>query len=594
MNDTMNEITAFSPCGGRLVLEEVKGAQSRAIVPENSIETKLGDDRSMYVYVPASGCPDAKQTQVVMFLRDGADEASAEAAMKEYGLDALAEKEHFVLVFPNPREGGWNEKDAAAREDDMDYLSRCFMALPRGRGKVGGFIGMIFYIGGSPAASALLLTMSARRPLHVAGILLSELPAAYDIPQDGLNAPQVAYLCAGAARAAGYLEKVNGVTGADAQPLEHAALYTSPVNPNVRHIVSEQPFDAHEVARAWDVLFCKARRWSNDTCGTYQKRTDFAARGFVAHVNDPSLGVNGGFAHTWYEYVPPRLRGSKEKAPLVFYFHGIGCVPLYGAEQSGWHDIADRENFIVVYPKPSLNKAWNIWDESSQPSDQAFVLALLEHMKQTYAIDESRVYISGFSMGGMMTNALASAYPELFAAAAPCNGFHSGYFTTAAAMWVKLKAMNPQYREPDTIVDDIPRTRLRADEKKAAYDYRMPILQNSGLLDGGWPIDPAKDGFARAETFPYWKAYNNIPVRENEPVSGYESGLSGDENGYLGDDERFLYHRWHSLDAGSPVLYELVLAKRMPHAVDLRQLELAWQFMKKFSRGKDGSLHIDP
>ena len=81
MNDTMNEITAFSPFGGRLVLEEVKGAQERANVPENSIETKAGDDRSMYVYVPASGCPDAKQTQVVMFLRDGADEASAQARL---------------------------------------------------------------------------------------------------------------------------------------------------------------------------------------------------------------------------------------------------------------------------------------------------------------------------------------------------------------------------------------------------------------------------------------------------------------------------------------------------------------------------------
>lgn len=133
MNDTMNEITAFSPFGGRLVLEEVKGAQERANVPENSIETKAGDDRSMYVYVPASGCPDAKQTQVVMFLRDGADEASAQAAMQEYGLDALAEKEHFVLAFPNPRQSGWSERDA----EDMDYLSRCFMALPQGKGKVG-------------------------------------------------------------------------------------------------------------------------------------------------------------------------------------------------------------------------------------------------------------------------------------------------------------------------------------------------------------------------------------------------------------------------------------------------------------------------
>lgn len=104
MNDTMNEITAFSPFGGRLVLEEVKGAQERANVPENSIETKAGDDRSMYVYVPASDCPDAKQTQVVMFLRDGADEASAQAAMQEYGLDAAGGKGAF-LCWPSPIRG---------------------------------------------------------------------------------------------------------------------------------------------------------------------------------------------------------------------------------------------------------------------------------------------------------------------------------------------------------------------------------------------------------------------------------------------------------------------------------------------------------
>ena len=69
------------------------------------------------------------------------------------------------------------------------------------------------------------------------------------------------------------------------------------------------------------------------------------------------------------------------------------------------------------------------------------MLALLEHMKRTYAIDESRVYISGFSMGGMMTNALACAYPELFAAAAPCNGFNSGYLVPASEMWTMLRKM---------------------------------------------------------------------------------------------------------------------------------------------------------
>lgn len=452
---------------------------------------------------------------------------------------------------------------------------------------------MIFYIGGSPSAGALLLVMSARRPLNVAGVLLSELPADYSIPQDGVNAPQVAYLCGGAARAADYFGKVNGVTGADARPLEHAVLYTSPVNPNVRHIVSELPFSAQEAVRAWDMLFCKARRWSNDTYGTYQKRTDFTARGFVAHVNDPGLGVNEGFAHTWYEYVPPRLRGGKEKVPLVFYFHGIGCVPLYGAEQSGWHDIADRENFIVVYPKPARNKAWNIWDEPGMPSDQAFVLALLEHMKRTYAIDESRVYISGFSMGGMMTNALACAYPELFAAAAPCNGFNSGYLVPASEMWTMLRKMPTGRGLPDGPSEPVTRTRVRADAKKAAFAYRMPLIQNSGLLDGTWPA-AQDDPFKRLASFDYWKTYNNIPLTPYEPAAACESGLTADETFYDCADGRFLHHRWFSRDEGKPALFEVVLAKRMPHALDLRQLELAWQFMKRFSRGKDGSLHIDP
>lgn len=55
------------------------------------------------------------------------------------------------------------------------------------------------------------------------------------------------------------------------------------------------------------------------------------------------MGVNGNYPHTWFTYIPPQLRGTTQKVPLVFYFHGVNCVPLYGAEQSNWHDIADRE-----------------------------------------------------------------------------------------------------------------------------------------------------------------------------------------------------------------------------------------------------------
>jgi len=310
-------------------------------------------------------------------------------------------------------------------------------------------------------------------------------------------------------------------------------------------------------------------------------------------VNDDSLGINNGCKHTWYEYLPPKIRDSKEKVPLVFYFHGGGCVPLYGAEQSCWHDIADEENFIVVYPKASQRNMWNTWnDPRLEYSDEDFFLALIEHMKTVHPIDETRIYVSGFSMGGMMSNAMACALPEIIAAAAPCNAYNEGYFSNYPAMMRRIQtnsAMNMTERTADDTAE-ISQIKSEADQKKTAYDYRMPVFQISGLLDQAWPITNPED--KRLDTFSYWKKYNNIPVTPFKVDSNCESGLKADDTHYDGDDERFLHHRWYSEDKGNTSLYELLLAKRMPHALDIRATRFAWEFIKKFSRNSDGTLSI--
>lgn len=593
MIDTMNEVTEFSPLGGTLVLEEVKGVINAQKVPENGVETNIGKDRDMYVYVPSSGCFDAKQGQVMMVLRDNEEEQSVHDLMKAYGLAELAEEKHLLLIFPNTYDGSWNYSEDSQREDDIAYLIRCFASLPGSKGGVAGFNGMIFYIAASRGASAMLMTLSAKSPANTAGIMISGFPEDYTIPTDAILAPQVAYLCGNNKLAEEYLIKANKVTPADRTEAGHVTVYTNSSNCCIQHLLSPKEISAEEIRFAWENLFSELRRWQNDTYGTYQKRTNFTEREFIPHVNDTSLGVNHGFAHTWYEYIPPQLRGSDKKVPLLIYFHGIGCVPLYGAEQSGWHDIADCENFIVVYPKPAIEKRWNVWDDPRLPSDMAFVLALIEHMNQQYSIDESRIYISGFSMGSMMTNALACSYPELFAAAAPCNAPNLGYLGTLSQFKSMLLKFNPK-----TIVKDIidnpteieSPVKIMADKKKAEKNYRIPLIQNSGLLDGKWPLPSEDDPWIK--TFNYWKTYNNIPVTPYQTDQHYESGLTANETFYEGSDERFLHHRWYSSDSGTPSLYEVVLAKRMPHALDLRQLEIAWEFMKKFSRNQDGSLII--
>ena len=589
MIDTMNELTQFSPYAGQLTLLEAPGdlsAMARTEA-ENEARAAAGMARTMYAYAPVSGCPNMKQCQVVMVLRDSSDEASARTVMEQFALDALAEEKHFVLLFPNPRPAGWNYTADPGGEDDISYLIRCFGCLRKSPLGVNGFNGMTFYIAASPSASAMLMTMAALRPLNMPAMMIGPFLGGYALPADALGQPAAAWVCGNPA-AADYLKKADDVPETAAAPARGHWLYTGRTNPNVRLALSAETVSAGEIRAAWEELFSETRRWQNDIHGTYQCRTNFTRRGFVPHVGDTVLGDNGGFAHTWYEYVPPKLRGSREKVPLVFYFHGGSCVPLYGAEQSGWHDIADKENFIVVYPKASKDAMWNAWNDDAAPSDEDFFLALVAYMKSVYAIDETRIYVSGFSMGGMMSNAMAAAHPELIAGAAPCNAYLEGYFTnreTMAASRANGLYICEQSPAPSPV-------RRQADAKKAARpDYRMPVFQTSGLLDQTWPIPDGNN--SRIWTFDYWKAYNNIPVVPYAQGGEYESGLTADETVYDGADGRFLHHRWFSRDPGRPSLYELFLAKRMPHALDIRSMEFAWAFLKKFSRQPDGSLKID-
>lgn len=586
MNDPMNELVQHSPYEGDLFLQPVSGDISGRREAENDAAAGSGAARTMYAYAPKSGCPHPKQCQILMVLRNGSDRSSAIQLMKAWGLDALAEEKNFLLLFPNPVGEGWNYQNNPCQENDMDYLIRCFGVLKGSELGISGFNGMVFYLAASPEASALLMTMSALKPLNVPAMMIGPFPKDYSIPQEALYVETAAFISCNP-MAKEYLTAANRCSEQNGQN----------ANPNVRLLETNQDIGAETVRLAWDRLFSETRRWQNDTYGCYQKRTNFTERGFIAHVKDSSLGCNNGFAHTWYEYIPPKLRGSVEKVPLLFYFHGGGCVPLYGAEQSGWHDVADRENFIVVYPEASQDNRWNVWNDRCDQngmqlcSDKDFFLSLIEHMKTVHPIDETRIYVSGFSMGGMMSNAMACALPGVVAAAAPCNAYNEGYFSSFNSFMNRMqeKPYNPADSTADSPME-ISATRREADARKAAYDYRMPVIQTAGLLDGAWPIVNAED--ARLKTFDYWRTYNHIHTEPFTQDISNESGIMADETFYTGEDGRFLCHRWFTEDEGHAPLYQLLLVKRCPHALDIRTADILWDFLKRYSRSGDGSLKI--
>ena len=585
MIDNLEEIERFSPYGGELILEEINGNDNKFETAENSVYTEKGLNRTMYSYIPKSGCPDAKQCQVLMVLRDENTKESAETLLVELKLKELAEEKHFILLFPNPQDSGWNYLESTEKDNDCAFLVRCFASLPKSKGTVAGFNGMIFYIGLTPSASAQLAVLSSKNPLDCSALMVGKFPEEFKIP-NGENAFQTAWLYEDNTQLLEYLEKVNAPISIENK--DSYCLYKNTKNDEIRIFTTNHGINAKEIELAWNHMFSETRRWRNDTYGTYQKRTNFSEKGFISHVKDTSLGVNDYYAHTWYEYIPERLRGTTEKVPLLFYFHGGNCIPLYGAEQSCWHDIADKEGFIVVYPKASTKKRWNVWNTEGEPSDFDFVFALIEHMKKIHPIDESRIYVSGFSMGSMMTNALCCAYSETFAAGAAYNAQNFGYLKNEKSTFSSLN-MSLNITEE---MNEISYTKKIADKKKENNDYRMPLIQASGLLDGlgeeGWPIK-SKDSLW-IQTINYWKAYNNIDVKEFEYNPTYETGLYGDENSYDYDDQRFIHHKWFTNDESHLPLYQFIVAKRMPHAVDLREIEIGWNFIKHYRRNSDGSL----
>src|SRR5487761_1734967 len=113
--------------------------------------------------------------------------------------------------------------------------------------------------------------------------------------------------------------------------------------------------------------------------------------------------------------------GQDRRWPLVLFLHGSGergdDVQL--VTQQGLPKLVEEgENFPFLLVSPQCpERGWWTTEENS-----AALAALLDEIEQNYAVDPDRVYVTGLSMGGYGTWALATAYPQRFAAIVPICG----------------------------------------------------------------------------------------------------------------------------------------------------------------------------
>ena len=117
--------------------------------------------------------------------------------------------------------------------------------------------------------------------------------------------------------------------------------------------------------------------------------------------------LDQGRLRTYYLHIPKSYKPDRPM-PLVLVFHGSGGSGRSIATATRFNDLADKKGFIVVYPN-GIDHHWSDGRGvfSQQVDDVSFVSALIAHVRQLRNIDSRRIYATGFSNGGMLTQALA-------------------------------------------------------------------------------------------------------------------------------------------------------------------------------------------
>ncbi len=131
-----------------------------------------------------------------------------------------------------------------------------------------------------------------------------------------------------------------------------------------------------------------------------------------------------GRTRTYIVHLPPKLTPD-HPVPLLIALHGAGGQGRSMAGLTGFNAIADREGFIVAYPD-GLNRGWNdgrparLMDKNPENIDDVgFISALIDKLSGSLPVDTRRVYVTGMSNGGFMSNRLGCELAGKITAIAP-------------------------------------------------------------------------------------------------------------------------------------------------------------------------------
>jgi polyhydroxybutyrate depolymerase len=200
-----------------------------------------------------------------------------------------------------------------------------------------------------------------------------------------------------------------------------------------------------------------------------------------------------GVRRTYLVHIPADY-DPEVRLPLVVVIHGAFDTAGGMERVSGFSDLADREKFIVMYPNGmgilGFFQHWNAGHccgkaAADKIDDVGFVAAAIEEVCARLQIDSDRIYMIGFSNGGMLAYRFAAERGEMLAAVAPL----------AASIGGKPSDDSPEWHIPE------PAGPLSVISMHGLADDDIPYGGGTSLHRGGtrtfWPVEKSVEFWTR-------------------------------------------------------------------------------------------------
>ena len=282
----------------------------------------------------------------------------------------------------------------------------------------------------------------------------------------------------------------------------------------------------------------------------------------LKHVDDRFADIKAfeteEYLQTWFEFLPEEVLNNTAPAgtvPLWVACQGGGDDPRLFVDEIGLLKLAGEERFAVVAPEEQYINYQRAGFTMKEGILTQVLPMLVDYMLEAYpALDASRVYITGYSMGGGATLRGSAGDPSKFAAIVPMAP--AGYTPT-----------EEQIARFDTI--DMPCMFLTSSFDFAGFNAAEDHI-GAGLMG----------------QINYYMEFNELPEFEFDFAQYPLVGFAADTERFITVNGEYGNYTYFMLKGDVPMV-GVTVTEYLNHALYPEYGKLAWDFAKHYSRNLD-------